>query len=136
MALAGPVANFTLALIAAVSIRIGMLAGVFRPPVSAGFTHVTQAVTPGAEFAATFLSILFLLNVLLGTFNLIPVPPLDGSNAVMLLFSEGMALRYLEFSRRGFGFLGLFLAWFLFDKIFGVIFSVALNLLYPGMKYG
>jgi Zn-dependent protease len=136
MALAGPSANFLLAIIAAIGIRIGMAAGFFREPASANFTHVTQALTPGAEFPATFLSILFVLNILLGFFNLIPVPPLDGSNAIMLLFSESLALRYMEFSRRGFGFLGLVLAWYLFDKIFSFLFVLALNLLYPGARYG
>ena len=37
-----------------------------------------------AGFAATFLSILFLLNLLLATFNLLPVPPLDGRNVITL----------------------------------------------------
>src|ERR1700733_1255189 len=136
MALAGPSANLVLAIIAAIGIRIGMMMGAFQQPERAGFTHVTQAVTPGGELAATFLSVLFVLNILLFFFNLIPVPPLDGSNAIMLLFSESMALRYMEFSRKGFGFLGLILAWFLFDKIFGVLFVLALNILYPGARYG
>lgn len=136
MALAGPVGNFVLAIIAAIGIRVGMLAGVFHAPVRASFTHVTEAVNSGGEFAAVFLSILFVLNLLLGAFNLIPVPPLDGANAIMLLFNERLALRYLEFSRRGFGLLGLFLAWYVFDKIFGYVFVLALSVLYPGMRYG
>jgi Zn-dependent protease len=136
MALAGPAANFSLMIVAAIGIRIGMLAGVFREPVSANFTHVTQAITPGAEFAATLLSILFVLNLLLAAFNLIPVPPLDGSSAIMLLFSDEAALRYMQFTRQGFGFIGLFVAWYLFDKVFGYIFTFALNLLYPGAHYG
>ena len=35
-----------------------------------------------------FLSILFVLNLLLGTFNLLPVPPLDGHNVITLLMSD------------------------------------------------
>ena len=120
MALAGPVANFSLAIIAGLSIRIGMIAGVFRAPDSADFTHITVAAVPGfAEFAATFLSILFILNVLLGTFNLLPVPPLDGNTAITLLMSESAGRRFLDWTRnQGFGMAGLLLAWVRYDRIF------------------
>src|SRR5271156_4375494 len=73
MALAGPAANFTLVIVSALAIRGGMIFGIFRPPEFAGFTHITEAAVPGiAGFAATFLSILFVLNLLLATFNLLP----------------------------------------------------------------
>src|SRR5437016_4781440 len=79
MALAGPAANFTLALVAGIVVHAGILAGIFKPPESAGFARIVDAVAPGiAEGAAKFLSLLFSLNILLGTFNLLPVPPLDG----------------------------------------------------------
>ena len=138
MSLAGPAANFTLMLLAGAAIRIGMAAGQFRAPDSVSFTHITESVLAGGtSFASTFLSILFVLNLLLGTFNLIPVPPLDGSTGITIFMSEGRALKYLDWLRgSNFGFLGLAIAWFVFDKIFGVVFTLALNLLYPGMHYG
>ena len=138
MALAGPAANFTLALVAALGIRGGMALGYLRMPQSVGFTHITEATGPGAaEFAATFLSILFVLNVLLGTFNLLPVPPLDGHTGVTLLMSQGAALRFLDWTnRQNFGMIGIVLAWVLYDRIFGAIFGLALDLLYPGSHWG
>ncbi|MFZ0634109.1 MAG: site-2 protease family protein [Candidatus Acidiferrales bacterium] len=137
MALAGPAANFTLMILAALAIRGGMMFGIFHPPMSASFTRITEATGPGiAEFAATFLSILFVLNLLLGTFNLLPVPPLDGHNVITLFMSDDVARRFLGWSRQGFGFAGLILAWFLFDKIFTRVFLIALNVLYPGAGYG
>lgn len=138
MALAGPAANFSLLLLAAVGIRVGMALGFLRAPHTAGFTHITEAIEPGtAGFAATFLSILFVLNLLLGTFNLIPVPPLDGNTGITLFMSEEVALRFLEWTRtQGFGMLGLILAWALYGKIFNFLFPLALNLLYPGAGYG
>jgi Zn-dependent protease len=138
MALAGPGANFTLMLLAGVTIRVGMHFGVFRIPESAGFTHITEAATPGvAGFAATFLSILFVLNLLLGTFNLLPVPPLDGNTGVTLLMSESAALKFMNWTQnQGFGMAGLMLAWVLYDKIFDFIFLAALAALYPGSKWG
>jgi Zn-dependent protease len=141
MALAGPGANFSLMLLAAAAIRGGMAAGVFRAPLSATFSHITEAAGGGeagslVTFTATFLSVLFLLNLLLGTFNLLPVPPLDGSSGIMLLMSERTALRYLEMLKDPmFRMIGLLAAWWLFGKAFEVIFTVALNLLYPGASY-
>jgi Zn-dependent protease len=137
MALAGPAANFSLMLVAAIAIRVGVHYGVFQPPLSANFTHVTDAVGSGAAgFAATFLSILFVLNLVLGTFNLLPVPPLDGQNVITLVMTDEMALRFLGWTRQGFGFIGLVVAWYAFDRIFPHLFTLALNLLYPGAGYG
>jgi Zn-dependent protease len=138
MALAGPAANFTLAIVAGISIHIGMASGIFQPPESADFTHITQTAVPGiAGFAASFLSILFILNVLLGTFNLLPVPPLDGNTGITLLMSEKTGQRFLDWTRnQGFGMAGLLLAWVLYDRIFDFIFRTSLSLLYPGSHWG
>jgi Zn-dependent protease len=125
-------------ILAGIAIRIGMFFGYFKMPESASFTGVTQAAVPGvAGFAATFLSILFLLNLLLGTFNLLPVPPLDGNTGITLFMTENSALKFLHWTRtQGFGFMGLMLAWFLYDKIFSSIFRLALTALYPGSHWG
>jgi Zn-dependent protease len=138
MALAGPGANFTLLLLAAAAIRAGMAFGVFHAPESPQFTSITEATVPGiAGFAATFLSILFLLNLLLATFNLLPVPPLDGRNVITLFMSERTAMSFLEWSRSsGFGMAGIFLAWVVYGKLFSYLYLIALNLLYPGLHYG
>lgn len=138
MALAGPGANFTLVILSAIGIRIGMAIGYLRMPESANFTHITEAVGTGdASFAATFLSILFVLNLLLGTFNLLPVPPLDGNTGITLLMSEDRARKFLEWThRQGLGMLGLLLAWTLYDKVFDYIFRFSLAVLYPGSNWG
>ncbi len=138
MALAGPAANFTLMLLAAAAIRIGMALGHFRAPDVVNFTRITESTqAAGPTFAATLLSIVFVLNLLLGTFNLLPVPPLDGNTGVTLLMPESAALKFLNWTRSGgFALLGLLVAWKLFDKVFGLIFTLALNLLYPGAGYG
>jgi len=137
MALAGPCANFCLMILAGLAIRAGISFGIFRMPDSAGFTHVTEAAVPGmAGFVATFLSILFVLNLLLGTFNLLPVPPLDGITGVTLLMSERTAVRFLEWVRTGgYGMIGLVLAWYVFGKIFDFVFQFSLLALYPGSHW-
>lgn len=139
MALAGPTANFTLMLIAAFGIRAGLAAGWFQAPESVSFTKITEAVDPAGmgSLAAVILSILFMLNLILGTFNLLPVPPLDGNAGVTILMSEDQARRFMGFFHRGFGMMGLLLAWIVFGRVFGVIFTKALNLLYHGIvTYG
>ena len=139
MALAGPAANFTLMLLAAAGIRAGMALGYLRAPEVANYTHITEAVQPGggAAFAATLLSIAFMLNLVLGTFNLLPVPPLDGNSAVTLLMGRSTALKFMDWTQTsGYGMLGLIVAWFVYGRIFNYIFPVALNLLYPGANYG
>src|SRR5277367_4971815 len=137
MALAGPAANFILVIVAGVAIRAGIAFRIFQLPDSVGFTHIVDPAIPGAAgFAATFLSILFVLNVLLGTFNLLPVPPLGGHTAITLLMSQGTALRFLDWTQRqGLGMAGILLAWVLYDKIFTYIFGFFLGALYPGTHW-
>ena len=138
MALAGPAANFTLMLLAGIVIRAGVAAGYFAAPASASFSQVTLLAATGAgSFLTTTLSVLFVLNLLLGTFNLLPVPPLDGSTAVTLGMPEQRALNYLDWLRTsGSGIFGLLIAVLLFGKIFSYIFGFALHFLYPGLYYG
>ena len=138
MALAGPGANFSLVLLSAICIRVGTALGYLRMPESATFTRITESTGPGiAGLVATFLSVLFVLNLVLGTFNLLPVPPLDGNTGVTLLMSQDRARRFLIWThRQGFGMAGLLLAWVLYDKIFDFIFRVSLGVLYPGSNWG
>jgi len=137
MALAGPAANFALMIAAGIAIRIGIALGYFQIPSSAGISHITQATSAGpAEFFATLLSILFVLNLVLGTFNLLPIPPLDGGTGVGVLMSEGMAVRFFDWTRsQGMGLILLLVAWYAYDKIFGFLFTLALNVLYPGSHW-
>ena len=133
MALAGPAANFTLAILAAIAIQIGVHTQ-FLVPGQIDFSNVVAAATPGgvAEGVAKFLSLLFSLNILLGTFNLIPVPPLDGFNVIPLALSEEQGQRYLGWadSLRSFGIIGLVVAWQVYGKMFWPIFTLAVQTLY------
>lgn len=138
MALAGPLSNVALVLVAALAIRAGMLAGVLHPPERAGFTHIVGAA-PGSflEPIATFLSIMFSLNLLLAAFNMLPVPPLDGLTAIGLIMSEEAAGKAAHLGRNpSFTFVGILIAWNVFDYIFNPIFLLGLKLLYPFETYG
>ena len=130
MALAGPAANFLLAFLAVVLVHAGTGFGVFQAPEAMSFTRIVDATSGSAESVARFVSILFSLNLLLGTFNLIPVPPLDGHSAVGLVLPEDLFRRWLELVRSPmFSLLGPLIAWRYFDVIFVPVFYFALRLL-------
>jgi Zn-dependent protease len=117
MALAGPATNYLLMFIAAVGLRVGS---------SLGWLYRNS----GPGFAENLLGALFSLNLLLGTFNLLPVPPLDGSTGIMLFMGETRAQRYLDWVRgNSYGILGLVLAIFAFRYVYGPIETVATKLL-------
>jgi Zn-dependent protease len=79
VAAAGPAVNLVLAAVFAASLRI------FKP-------H---------EPAATVLFYGLSLNVMLAIFNLLPVPPLDGSKMLAMLLPSGLRRAYLSFGRWG-----------------------------------
>jgi Zn-dependent protease len=138
MALAGPAANLALVLVAALLIRGGIAFGVFTAPETADFEHVTIAQNPGiAQGAAVLASVLLSLNLILLVFNLLPLPPLDGSEILTLFLSDSAAERYRQFlAQPGFHMIGLVVAWRLMDFVVGPTQTLALNLLYPGAGYG
>jgi len=67
--LAGPAANFVVALVAAVGLRIA---------------YPTAGTTLDVGFTVTLLSMIVTINVVLGVFNLLPIPPLDGSTLLSI----------------------------------------------------
>ena len=137
MALAGPVSNLTLVLLAGLIIRSGVELHFFQAPQNIDFMHMTQALSDGwPEFAAKILSIFFSLNLILGIFNLLPLPPLDGASLPLLFCNRAMAQKLFSFIRhptlRG---VGIFIAWRVFDELFPPLRSLAAHLLYPGIFY-
>ena len=93
VSLAGPATNVLIALGAAGVIK---LLGLF--PIS---FEVYSLVFPILELVVR-------LNLLLAIFNLIPIPPLDGSKIFALILPEKEAAQYLSI-----GFIGIFILFFL-----------------------
>ncbi len=136
MSLAGPGANFTLVILAFILMRIGLFAGVFQQPVQFASMRLVDAAGGGVwEGIAAFVSVLFSLNLLLGIFNLLPFPPLDGFTGVGLLLPERAAVSYIRFGYRlgSYSFLGLLIAWRLFGNLYQPILLASLYLIYPGL---
>jgi Zn-dependent protease len=122
MALAGPATNYTLMLIAALILRLGWAYHWLRVDEASG----------RVDFATSVLGVFFFLNLLLGTFNLLPVPPLDGSTGIMLFMGETRAQRYLDWLRgNSYAMVGLVVGVFAFRYIFGPIEGAAMDVLLP-----
>lgn len=112
MALAGPLSNLLIATVAGVVLRLGFAQGP----------------------ALQLLWILFTLNLLLFVFNLLPVPPLDGSALPPLLLSDAAARSYLEFIREPmWTMVGLLVAWRAIGFVFPPVFAIAEALVLGGL---
>lgn len=123
MALAGPAANYTLMILAVIGLRVGW--------------HMNwlgkNPETGKADFATVALSIFFSLNLLLGTFNLLPFPPLDGSSGIMMFMSEKRAHKYLDWLRgNSFAMLGMLAAWLVFRSVYQFVEEFANRLFFGG----
>lgn len=135
MAFAGPAANLILAAVAGVAIKIGLVRGYFAVPAEAGFfdaAAVVEAAAPGAAVgAAKLLSILFSLNLILLTLNILPLPPLDGSSILPLFLSREGAAKFRHYAAQpAFWFIGLLVAWNVFPRIFFPLFFRVREMLY------
>ncbi len=84
VAAAGPVTNFFLAWLAAL------------------LMHATALLPdPGGEVVDTMLETFILANLVLGLFNLLPIPPLDGGRIVVGLLPERLAEVWARLERAG-----------------------------------
>jgi Zn-dependent protease len=122
ISLAGPVANFLLALFLAIIIRLGHF-----------------FVSPQISYLIEIILTPFItLAVILGVFNLIPIHPLDGGKILIGLLPEKLAYQWDEILNR----LGFFIIIFLILPLFGgyslvnliisPIINLILSLLLPG----
>ena len=139
MALAGPAGNLALVVASVLAIRVGSAAGLFDAPSAVSFGRVVATDAGGVWPAAAFLlSVFFSLNLLLAAFNLIPVPPLDGSGAVPLVLSDEATARYqhVVWGNQAFAWVGILVAWQIFDVVFHPLWLFVVNLVHPGFHYG
>ncbi len=119
VALAGPLTNLSLAVISALCLRgMGLLDGL-----SIGEAGVYQAFSRPVEMMLGFS---LYINALLGVFNLIPIPPLDGGRILTGILPQRQAA--LISRLEPFGFMLLILLIF-FTDIWTVVLSPVINFL-------
>ena len=130
MALAGPVANLILAVLAGIGIRIGLATGAFVPG-EYSYAHLVTAPGGGAlGGVAALLCVFFSLNLILFLFNLLPLPPMDGSAVLQLVLPEEVSRSWQLTMRHPIvGIIGILIAWRFFGYVLFPVFDVALRLL-------
>ena len=122
VAAAGPLMNFALAWIAGLTAH--------------GLDLLPQST---AEISAEFLDNFIIVNLVLGLFNLLPIPPLDGGRITVGLLPERIAMAWAKMER--FGILVVLLVVFLIPEIarsLGVRFNPVqdgLNEILPWARY-
>jgi Zn-dependent protease len=98
VAIAGPAMNITLAVISAILLRIAL----------------TQGQTSESPFVQVLMSSVY-LNAILAVFNMLPLPPLDGSKVLAPFLPIELARPYLALER--FGMVILLLLVFIFPLL-------------------
>ena len=144
MSAAGPMANLLIAFLSFMALSSLLSSGVLVPPEQDSLSFSNLAMPPAGHATesmwypiAAALSVALSLNLLLFTFNLVPLPPLDGSGVLRGLFpvTIGALLDKLSSSPM-MSLLGLLLAWQVFPPIFRPIFGMVLEMLHPGVYGG
>ena len=115
---AGAISNFIIAIVAGIGIRALYSFDVIAGP---GVVNTDSTIATGAvELLVTF----FILNVALGVFNLLPIPPLDGSKVLASILPDSFEAGFEALEK--FGFILLFIA--VFTGVLGVIFNFVMPL--------
>jgi len=117
--LAGPGANFAMAVLSALIIWLFKITG----------------LDPYTEINALIIKLLYInvqINLVLGVFNLIPIPPLDGSRIVSAFLPTQIAYKYNQLERYGILII-FFLLSFGFLNFLWMIVDVLQRLLFMGV---
>ena len=112
VALGGPLANFLLALIAGVVIKI---------------LYITNC---NVSILWQFMLILISINVGLGVFNLIPIPPLDGSKIFLSLLPARLYYDIMKYEHFGWILLVVALSLGVLDPILGTLNNLILRVIF------
>ena len=124
--LAGPLSNFVMALLGTIGLKIMMLCGAVE------FVGMIGYICDGAvaEFFVYFLFLFMMMNIGLGVFNLIPIPPLDGSKIFLSLLPTKLYYDIMRYEHLGWLLLVVALALGVLDPILGFANKYIINAMF------
>jgi Peptidase family M50. len=132
MSLAGPLSHLIPATFAFVVMLIGMRSGWFILGFLEGSRYLVAPADAGNSMMAAvcmLLHVLFTLNIVLLVFNLLPIPPMDGSEFWYLFIKrEEDRLRW-RYNVHSYNMAGVLLAWYVFPKVFHFIYTFMIRFL-------
>ncbi|HKS42233.1 MAG TPA: site-2 protease family protein [Blastocatellia bacterium] len=130
---AGPISNFILAIVAFIIIKVLVLNQAMMLFGGDEFSIVIPAVSGDQstylEPLAKLISIMLILNVSLGVFNFIPIPPLDGSHVLESVLPYEQAQAFAQFRPYGMILLYALLLLGVFRYIINPVFTLVFALL-------
>jgi len=130
---AGPVSNFFLASLA-VAALLGIKQGAPQAIVDLALAIQGDRFAAGALAPLTYVLFQFaVVNVLLGVFNLIPIPPLDGSGVAVSVFGGSIARLYATIAPFGFLILILLLSTGLLSRLLRPFLTALYSLVFRGI---
>jgi len=133
MSAAGPIANFALFALAFGTLKLGLATGVWTVPLDGlGLDRLVAPAdgTPAIlEAIGRFLSVLMGLNLILGVFNLIPLPPLDGISVLAGILPPVRAFYQKMRATPVMGIVGVIVAWKISPFVIGPVLSAAVSAL-------
>lgn len=112
--IAGPMSNFILAVITGLIFRFA-----YNAQIEFFFNN---------DIMFNFMSSLLIYNISLGLFNLIPIPPLDGSKILASMLPDKLEYKFYQYERYSMVILVLFMYLGVFRTIFSPIVNGAINL--------
>ncbi len=100
------------------------LAGPVSNLIQAAFFWGLLLIVPKIEFLITLLAQGIIVNVLLATFNMLPIPPLDGGRIVLGILPKNLAVHFSKLERFGLIIVILFVVLGGFSKLFLPLFDL------------
>jgi len=106
--IAGPLSNFSMAVLSAMFIWLFKISGI-------------DPLNPSSILIIKILFINVQINLVLGVFNLVPIPPLDGSRVLSAFLPYGLAYKFNQMERYGIFIVILLLSFGLLDFLWLIV---------------